>query len=150
MDTSTQLRQKLRSIDHRGYPAYKDLRGTYGFGEFILNIEHVQGDPFAAPSRLSVRVPAKTAGIPAEYFDRPHRKTALEDLILRAFGAEAVKYSHKAHGSGKSGLIGVSRPGQEILSRSACEIEEKKRSRHSALCGGISRQRPDHKRRGAG
>ena len=54
MDTASQLRTKLRSIDHRGYPAYKDLRGTYGFGDFILNIEHVQGDPFAAPSRPQI------------------------------------------------------------------------------------------------
>ena len=125
MDTASQLRTKLRSIDHRGYPAYKDLRGTYGFGDFILNIEHVQGDPFAAPSRLSVRVPAKSAGFPEEFFEAAHRRVAMEDLILRCFGAEAMKFSHKAHGSGKSGLIGVSRPGQEIIQRSACEIEEK-------------------------
>ena len=125
MDTSQQLRTKLRSIDHRGYPAYKDLRGSYGFGDYILNIEHVQGDPFAAPSRLSVRVPAKTAGFPEELLAGAHRRVAIEDLVLRCFGAQTVKFSHKAHGSGKSGLIGVSRPGQEIMARSACEMEEK-------------------------
>ena len=32
------------------------------------------------------------------------------------------QYSFKAKGSGKSGLIATSRPGQEVLSRTACEI----------------------------
>ena len=40
------LQSELRRIDHRGYPAYKDLRGSYDFGKYILNIEHIQGDPF--------------------------------------------------------------------------------------------------------
>ena len=40
------LQSELRRIDHRGYPAYKDLRGSYDFGKYVLNIEHIQGDPF--------------------------------------------------------------------------------------------------------
>ena len=32
------LQSELRRIDHRGYPAYKDLRGSYDFGKYILNI----------------------------------------------------------------------------------------------------------------
>lgn len=39
------LQSELRRIDHRGYPAYKDLRGSYDFGKYILNIEHIQGGP---------------------------------------------------------------------------------------------------------
>ncbi|MDE7133641.1 MAG: ABC-ATPase domain-containing protein, partial [Lachnospiraceae bacterium] len=27
MNTATELRTKLRNIDHRGYPAYKELKG---------------------------------------------------------------------------------------------------------------------------
>ena len=53
MQSSTELRNKLRSIDHRSYPAYKELRGQYDFTDYVLSIDHVQGDPFAAPSRLS-------------------------------------------------------------------------------------------------
>ena len=52
MKTSEDLKQILERIDHRGYPAYKDTRGAYQFGTYILGIDHVQGDPFAAPSRL--------------------------------------------------------------------------------------------------
>ena len=49
----------LQSIDHKGYPAYKSLRGSYQFGNYQLNIDHVQGDPFAAPSRVSVKITGK-------------------------------------------------------------------------------------------
>ena len=55
MQTSSDLKQILDRIDRRGYPAYKDTRGAYQFPGYVLSIDHVQGDSFAAPSRLSVR-----------------------------------------------------------------------------------------------
>ena len=42
MKTSEDLKQILERIDHRGYPAYKDTRGAYQFGTYILGIDHVQ------------------------------------------------------------------------------------------------------------
>ena len=69
MKSSEELRNRLHSIDHRGYPAYKDLKGDYDFGDYVLSIDHVQGDPFAAPSRLSVHVSGRKAGFPAAYYD---------------------------------------------------------------------------------
>lgn len=54
--------------------------------------------------------------------EKKHTRTALCDALLRKFGREAEQYSHKAKGSGKSGLLSVSRPGQEVLERSALEI----------------------------
>lgn len=65
MKTATELQTKLRSIDHKGYPAYKELKGEYQFGDYVFIINHVQGDPFAAPSRVSVRVPMEKANFPA-------------------------------------------------------------------------------------
>lgn len=79
------LQSELRRIDHSGYPAYKDLRGSYDFGKYILNIEHIQGDPFASPSSLSVKIKGKAAGFPKEYYNGYDRKTAFEDFILRRF-----------------------------------------------------------------
>ena len=125
MKNKADLQQILRRIDHRGYPAYKDTAGSYQFEDFVLSIDHVQGDPFASPSKLSVHVLGKAAGFPKDILDRLYTKTALEDLLLRAFGKEIERFSFKARGSGKSGLIGVSRPGQEILRRSACELDVK-------------------------
>jgi predicted ABC-class ATPase len=119
---SEDLQEILRRIDHRGYPAYKDTAGSYQFGNYVLGIDHVQGDPFAAPSKASVHVGGNKAGFPAEMIREKHTRTALEDALIRRFGREILQYSHKAKGSGKSGILSVSRPGQEVLRRSACEI----------------------------
>ena len=56
MKTAEELRDLLNRIDRRSYPAYKDTRGSYRFPGYVLFIDHVQGDPFAAPSKLSIRV----------------------------------------------------------------------------------------------
>ena len=39
--TSQELKNTLRDIDHKSYPAYKALRGSYSFNGYTLNIEHV-------------------------------------------------------------------------------------------------------------
>ena len=122
MKRAQDLQEILHRIDHRGYPAYKDTAGAYQFGSYVLSIDHVQGDPFASPSKVSVHVDGKTAGFPADMISQKHTRIALADALIRKFGKEAQQYSHKAKGSGKSGLLSVSRPGQEVLERSACEI----------------------------
>lgn len=122
MKRSGELSQLLRSIDRKSYPAYKSLAGSYDFNDYILSIDHVQGDPFASPSRLSILVPARKAAFPMQLLDQPYKRTAAADYILRAFSRAIGRFAFKAGGSGKSGLIGVTRPGQEVLSRTACEF----------------------------
>ncbi len=122
MRTASELREQLERIDHRSYPAYKELRGQYDFGDYILSIDHVQGDPFAAPSRLSVLVSGSRAGFPAELFDTMPKRITLQDQMTRAFGRAIQKGSFQAKGSGKSGLLSVSRCGQQVLERTALRI----------------------------
>ena len=117
------LQSKIRAMDHKGYPAYKSLKGKYRFEKYRLSIDHVQGDPFASPSSLSAQISGQDAGIPEEFYKEKHRKTALEDFLLRAFAKGVEKASFQAKGSGKSGLVSASRPGQEILERSACQVD---------------------------
>ncbi len=124
MKTSTDLRELLNRIDHRGYPAYKDTRGSWQFEGYMLSIDHVQGDPFAAPSKVSVHVPGKLAGFPTELYDKKHKRIALQDYLIRQFSRQVQSFTFKAKGSGKSGLLSVSRCGQEILERTACEIDK--------------------------
>ena len=124
MKTYRDLEKTLASMDRRGYPAYKSLRGAYDFGDFVLCVDRVQGDPFASPSKMSARVPARTAGFAPELFDVPCRRVALEDYLVRRLAAECARASFKVGGSGKSGLIATSKPGPEVLSRSACEISD--------------------------
>ena len=124
MKTHNDLPELLNRIDHRGYPAYKDTRGSYQFDKYVLSIDHVQGDPFAAPSKVSVHVSGKAAGFPTDLFQEKHKRIALQDFLLRKFSREAEAFTFKAKGSGKSGLMSVSRCGQEILERTACEIQQ--------------------------
>ena len=123
MKTADDLRQLLYSIDRKGYPAYKGTKGSYRFGKYILVIDHVQGDPFAAPSKLHVEVAGKTAGFPERLYDKKHKRTALQDYLTRCFEKQAAEYSFQAKGSGKSGILSVTRCGQEILERSACTVD---------------------------
>lgn len=122
MKSQEELQQELNRIDHRGYPAYKDLKGAYRFSDYILSIDHVQGDPFAAPSRVSIHISGKEGGFPQELYNTPEKRIALQDYILRAYGRVVEVHSFHAKGSGKSGLMSVSRPGPEILDRSGCQI----------------------------
>ena len=125
MKEKQELRNILDRIDRKGYPAYKELKGVYKFDEYIFVIEHVQGDPFAAPSRVKIEVADKIAGFPRDLYEMKCKKIALQDYLLREFGRQIEHYSFKARGSGKSGLMAISRPGQEVLERSACEINDR-------------------------
>lgn len=123
MQTASELKNLLERIDRRGYPAYKDTKGAYQFPGYVLSIDHVQGDPFAAPSRLSIRVHGRTAAFPPELYRLPCQRIALQDALTRRFGRLAERMSHQARGSGHSGLIAVSRCGQEVLERTACRLD---------------------------
>ena len=125
MKNSEELRQQLRSINRKSYPAYKGLKGLYHFGNYILSIDHVQGDPFASPSHVSIQISHRDAGFPVEYYRDTLTGTTLCDYLTRQFEKQVSQYSFRAKGSGKSGLLTVSHCGQEVLSRTACEITEK-------------------------
>lgn len=125
MQSAEELKQLLDRIDHRGYPAYKDTKGKYQFQGYVFSIDHVQGDPFASPSKVSVQVKGSTAGFPEELYKGRHQRAALQDEMTRQFYHAIQKYAFRAKGSGKSGLISVSKCGQEVLERTACEINPK-------------------------
>lgn len=124
MQSAIELRNKLKSIDHRGYPAYKELKGQYDFKDYVLSVDHVQGDPFAAPSRLSVLVKAEKAGFPPAFYDTYAKRVTLQDHLTRLFAGEVTGGSFQAKGSGKSGLLAVSRCGQQVLERTAMRVKD--------------------------
>lgn len=112
----------LDSIDGRGYGAYREIGGRYDLGEFILFIDHVQADPFAAPSRIRVHVPAGVAGIPTDAIDDHAGRVAAGDFLARRLAESIKRHSRGVRGSGTSGLIEVDTPGQEILEATAVSI----------------------------
>lgn len=122
MKMAEELQRELRSINRKSYPAYKGLKEAYQFPDYQLFIEHVQGDPFAAPSALRIFVPHSKAKFPERYYWDKCSKVALQDALLRRFAEISAKFCYQAKGSGKSGVIQVSNCGQEVLERTACEI----------------------------
>lgn len=125
MQSERELREQLRNIDRKSYPLYKSLKGSYRFTGYLLHIDHVQGDPFAAPSEVRIVVDAKAAGFPEFARKNPLTREALADVLLREFEKQIRQFTFKAKGSGKSGLISISHPGQEVLRRTACEVGTK-------------------------
>ena len=110
------LEALLRRLDGRPYPAYRDIRGVWQLPEMGLCIDAIQGDPFAAPSRVRVRV---HTGLSAELVEDRTARVAAEDWLLRRFVANLAG---AVRGSGRSGALSVHRPGPEVIERSAVRL----------------------------
>lgn len=121
MKHKSELKSDLQRINGRPYPAYKDIRARYDFEYFTLSIDKVQGDPFASPSRLSVIIPHEESELPADLFLNTSRRTGTENFLALTFSKVCQQASSRS-GSGKSGLIAIDTPGQEMLQRTCVEI----------------------------
>jgi predicted ABC-class ATPase len=108
----------LSGIDDKGYKAYKGLRGTWAFPDFTLHVDHVQGDPFAAPSRVRVILPKETAALEIDVLGSRSRRLGVANLLAKRF-SQAAQGIMVRRGSGKSGIIEIATPGQEVLAQTA-------------------------------
>ncbi|KZM56703.1 ATPase [Geobacillus stearothermophilus] len=118
------LRQRLRSIDQKGYKAYKTIEGTYSFPLFTLAIDHVQGDPFAEPSKVRVIIPRAKTALAAEWTNTKPRRVRCEDVLARRVHRELRQWPLRARGSGKSGLVLIDAPEQKVLERTAVQVTD--------------------------
>jgi predicted ABC-class ATPase len=117
------LRRTLSRIDGRGYKAYREIRGAFDFGPVALHVDHVQGDPFAAPSKLRIRVAQAEAQLPTSLFRTPVRRAAFADYLARRVDRAIGMPGPGRRGSGKSGLISVDAGRQQVLERTAVRLE---------------------------
>ena len=74
--TIADLEALLLRLDGKGYKAYKGVEGVYRAPTFTLFIDHVQGDPFAPPSRVRVQVELRKAGFPPDTYSTKSRRIA--------------------------------------------------------------------------
>lgn len=121
MRESTALTSLLQTLDGKGYGAYKQLKETWSFPGFLLHVDHVQGDPFAAPTRLRVEVPPETAALPRDVLSSRPRSLGAAAFLARAFAARA-RNAEGGEGSGRSGHWVVDGPGQEVVPQTAVQI----------------------------
>jgi predicted ABC-class ATPase len=119
MKSQQHLNEILGRIDGRGYKAYKEIKGEYQFPGFKLLIDHVQGDPFAKPSRIRVRIDRIASGFSHALSENRSLQVALCDYLTRIFYENCGQYSQGRRGTGKSGTITIDRPGQEVLESTA-------------------------------
>lgn len=118
MRTTQQLREHLHRLDNRSYSAYREIEAAYDAGDFTLHVDHVQSDPYAAPSRVRVVLPAATAGLPAWALASRIRCIAAADFLNRVLW-ERLGVARDTAGSGHSGELRTLRPGQQVLERAS-------------------------------
>ncbi len=117
------LKSTLIRLDGASYNAYKDIKGNYQFPDFTLIIDRVQGDPFASPSKFRLRIPQSIGRFPQQLYQSSSREIALRDYLTRRFHRVATQISSR-RGTGKSGLIAITRCGQEVLDRTSVFIND--------------------------
>lgn len=92
--TWQQLGDLLQDIHNRNYGAYHELERRFAFSDgdglsLTLGFDHIQGDPYASPSRAHVQVDPASASFPPEMFRAKTRNVALCDYLTRKFAAAA-------------------------------------------------------------
>ncbi|HSQ41159.1 MAG TPA: ABC-ATPase domain-containing protein, partial [Fibrobacteraceae bacterium] len=116
---------KLSKLQGKTYGAYHDLHTrVWDVGDFRWEWVHIQGDPYAPPSRLRVSVPLETLGVPLKDMSEL-RRLAMADFFLRRLAFHCPAYSMETTGK-KGGLLAVVEPGPEILARNSCRIESER------------------------
>jgi len=118
MADRSHLEATLSRIDGRAYRGYRDLSRYYEMGSFDLAVDRIQADPFAAPSRVRIRVPIARLGFRESDLGSQVRRIALADFLARKISGACDAIS-QPRGSGSSGLIRGFGGGQEILDRAA-------------------------------
>lgn len=119
MNQNEILKKELQKRDGHSYPAYKDVKGQWNFKEFVLSIDHVQSDPYASPSSLSIQI--EHSGLPQRFYENKTTRLMSQDILLRLFNEELQILQKKGYGCDIFSAFTT----PEILERSACGIDPK-------------------------
>ncbi|MBE83391.1 MAG: ATPase [Gemmatimonadetes bacterium] len=123
--TPESLTSRLEQIDGRGYPAYRDLEGSYAFPLFKLQIDRVQRDPFAPPTLIRVFVDCRETGLDSDIWSSDSRRIAICDYLTRRL-VDALSTRSRRSGSGSSGRLEIAIPGQEIVERTSVQLDRER------------------------
>lgn len=121
MQDADDLRRELERSDGRGYKAYRDVKGEWRFGGWTLDVAWVQADPYASPSRVRALLPPEVAGLPTHLRSTRARRLGVAAHLARAFHGAAGDASPR-RGSGKSGVIRMEHPGQQVMPQTAVQV----------------------------
>lgn len=100
----------LRGLDGSSYGAYKRSLGDWDFGDFVVQLERIQADPYAPPSAARILAPAGC--LPPWAKTSRDQQIAAADLLVRRLRDRL------------GGSLSIAGSGQEILERSAASVTE--------------------------
>eukprot|EP00803_Ostreobium_quekettii_P010042 evm.model.scf_559.1 EVM.evm.TU.scf_559.1 scf_559:3868-11982(+) len=115
----------LTNINGRDYSAYQDIKGCWEMRNFKLFVDHVQADPYDAPSRCRVQVAQSVASFPTWLMSNRVRRTALCDYLARRLAevlGAAGGERRGTSGDNPGGEITVDAPGQNVLERTSVTV----------------------------
>ena len=115
------LEQSLEQLDGSSYSAYKRLKGQYHFSTFDLTLTHIQGDPFASPSRATIWISHHHSQWPQPYWCNQTRCIVLADFLHRQAN-DLIPKIQQRRGSGKSGRLVMAPNSQAVLARTAVQV----------------------------
>jgi len=121
--TMKDLDEILSSLGGKNPREFKQVEGTYEYGDFTLVIDGVPDDPVSMPVRMKVRLALSRAGYPPRTFDSKVREIAVRDFLARSFAGRASHFSLKTGGTG--GRISIDKQANVILETSAVVIGNK-------------------------
>ncbi|MCR6096432.1 ABC-ATPase domain-containing protein [Salipaludibacillus agaradhaerens] len=113
------LSKQLIKLDGKSYRALKSIQGAYDGDMVTLFIDYVQGDPFAAPSRVRVFIPHTHTDLNPSDYVKPDQMIALKHFFAKECHKQLQNVKNTISGTGKSGLIFIDVPGQEVIDRTA-------------------------------
>ena len=120
MKSAQALEQTLTSLDGQKYGAYKQIKDLYEFNLFKLRIDHIQADPFAPPSKMSVVIDRQQAKFPDSLLNSELKQRAVSDYLARVCHKQIQSIVAQDK---KVSKIQIDSCGQEILERTAVVIK---------------------------
>ncbi len=125
MKNQETLKRALIALEGKSYGAYKEIKGSYKVKDYIIEVQHVQGDPFASPSKIRIFMDLQVAQIPSYLVNTKIKRIAVADFLTRFFEQNIKRLYDGVRGSGKSGVISIAHCSAQILERTAVIINEK-------------------------
>lgn len=122
MRDRARLAEEIRRIDGGKYRAYRDIVGDWDFDDFTLRIDHAQGDPFAAPSRIRALLSGEESGLPDALCRTRSRATGVAAAMARRFVGAARRKTGGGPAHGRSGEVRMEDPGQIVALQTAVSV----------------------------
>lgn len=118
------LKSKIQRFNKCKYHLYQGLLGSYQFEKFIMNIDHIQADPFAPPSKITIKVPYENTLFPSSFIETDIRKVAFCDFIARYIASHIRTFTKDGKGSGNGGFCGIRYGTQKVIESNAVMIKD--------------------------